>query len=324
MTAKAAKLLSITALALLLGACAAQLEPVQTGDALSPCHVVYDASSSRTRLYIYEQTATGWVEHVGPGTGALADPVREIRGKTISDAGAVTDEIVAALDDIRRDGPLNRNGKPDWPAFDWKKLCRIDTAAVYATAGMRLAEQSDADASELHFGVADMGGASVQLAFPCPRCEAARPVRVKGGIVPVYSHSFLGWGQDEAWNKFRPLPACERGIGQQYPDWKITDCADHIGVSSDATAEIKELVSNMDGLRWYLLGAFYYVQDTDIEQFCRVGADSGFEPETSCFRAVYLQRVLRTLGVPGASEHSSVDWALGAVVCTATRCLEVD
>ena len=68
--------------------------------------------------------------------------------------------------------------------------------------------------------------------------------------------------------------------------------------------------------------AFRYMKRSDIDQFCRKGIDSGYQQESSCFRAVYLQEVLTYLGLPEDTETTDADWTLGAVVCTATRCLE--
>ena len=94
---------------------------------------------------------------------------------------------------------------------------------------------------------------------------------------------------------------------------------------SEAAAEVMRSVGKQHGLRWFLSGAFRYMKDTDIDQFCRLGVDSGFEPESSCFRAIYLQEeVISGLGLPGNAETTDVDWTLGAVVCTATQCLEVN
>ena len=281
----------------------------------------------------------------------------------MADAGAVVDAIVATLDEVRSDGPISRKGEPEWSGFDWKERCHIETVAVYATAGMRLAQQQNAGASavlwemlndrlssalgmevtartltgyeeavfawlavregldEGDFGVAEMGGASVQIAFPCAECETARQVRVKGHIVPLYADSFLGWGQDEAWEKLGPLPACERGVGLQNPNWQIADCATGTGMVLADAIEFRRYVDNAQDLRWYLSGAFRYMRDTDIDHFCRKGLDSGFQPDTSCFRAIYLQNVLNALRVPMKSAHSTADWPLGAVICTATQCL---
>jgi hypothetical protein len=361
-----ALVLSLVILFIFPVACKNHRGQLASKEQVSPCYVVYDAGSKGTRLYIYQLQASQWIEHQGPRSSALADPVREIRDKTMSDAGVVVDDIVSLLDEIRVDGPLNKKGEPKWPGFDWQQACRIDAVSVYATAGMRLAEQEDAEASakiwqrlndslserfdamvttrtlsgfeeglyawlamreqqeDGGFGIAEMGGASIQVTFPCSGCETSRPVKVKGGIEEIFSYSFLGWGQDEAWKKFGALPACARGAGKNIPGWQVQDCAVGMSEFSDAAREVEVMVEGVeDDLRWYLSDAFRYMQDSDIDEFCRMGTDSGYEPVSSCFRAVYLRNVITTMGLPLKSESTDINWALGAVVCTTTRCLEV-
>ena len=350
---------------LFLGACTRQVEPEPVKAALSGCHIIYDAGSKGTRLFVYQRTDTGWLKHGGPKVGALADPVRAIRGKTMADAGAVVDDIVTALESIRFDGPRNNKGKPKWPAFDWREQCSVTAVSVYATAGMRLAEQKDPSGSEVlwnllnqrlgaavgmdvttrtlsgfeeglfawlatresqdddNFGVAEMGGASMQITFPCPQCDTARQVRVRNHLMPLYSYSFLGWGQDQAWNRFGSSEACKRGVGIDNPDWKITDCSIGMEGFSKVAADTGKNIRLAETGRWYLSDAFRYMKDDDIERYCRQGIDSGFEPVSSCFRAVYLRDVLVSLGLPVDAKPSDVDWTLGAVVCTDTQCLKV-
>jgi len=349
---------------LFLGACTRQVEPDPKVAELSDCHIIYDAGSKRTRLYVYQQTDLGWLKHSGPKVGALADPVRNNRGKTMADAGTVVDDIVAALESLRSHGPVNKKGEPKWPAFDWRDQCNVKTVSVYATAGMRLAEQIAPPGSEAlwellnqrlavavgmdvatrtlsgfeeglfawlatresqdddSFGVAEMGGASIQISFPCSQCETARQVKVKDRQVMIYSFSFLGWGQDEAWKKFGSSKACERGVGIENPEWKLEDCSVGMQGFSDAAVDPRKNIRSAEVPRWYLSDAFRYMNDDDIEWFCRKGIDSGFEPLSSCFRAVYLRNVLEALGLPANAKTSDVDWTLGAVVCNATQCLE--
>ncbi len=351
-------------LALSAGGCRTASERQQAHVVVPACIIIYDAGSSKTRMFVYQQTGSGWLQHTGPATDALADPIRGNRGKTMADADTVIDALLDTLSDLRSDGPLNKNGKPQWQAFDWQQHCRVETAAVYGTAGMRIAEQQNAEASgrfwkmlnarlaetlgvpvitrtlseyeeglyawlalgesqaDANFGIAEMGGASIQVAFPCGTCEGARKVRVKGRTMKVFGHSFLGWGQDEAWNRFGHVPACKRGAGVGNPGWRIEDCGAAMAGFAHAAAEVKGYIKKADGLRWRLTDAFRYMRDSDIENFCKKGVDSGFEPESSCFRAIYLQNVIKDLALPPDSEKSDVNWTLGAVVCTATHCLE--
>ena len=228
--------LSLMLSLVLITACTTTVERVQSDSDAAACHIVYDAGSSATRLFVYQKTATGWFKHKGPETDALADPVRRNRGKSMSDANTVITDMLIGLDNMRGDGPPDKNGELEWAAFNWRKHCNIESAAVYATAGMRLAEKQDARNSALlwkklnsrlseklgirvttrtlteyeeglyswlalrelradgDFGVAEMGGASLQVTFPCPFCETATQVRVKDQIVAVYGHSFSGLG----------------------------------------------------------------------------------------------------------------------------------
>lgn len=356
--------LPLILLIVLMSACSTTVEKAQPREDVSDCYIVYDAGSSATRLFIYQKTATGWLQHKGPKTGALSDPIRRTRGKSMSDANNLISDVLIALDNMSRTGPPDNNDEPQWTAFDWQKQCNTKAAAVYATAGMRLAEKQDARNSALlwsklnnrlseklgvnvttrtltqyeeglyawlalrelredeNFGVAEMGGVSLQVTFPCPHCETAPKVRVKDQIVPVFGHSFLGWGQDEAWRKFGAGPACSWGAALKVPDWKVTDCEVAMLGFEDVAADVSGMVKDSDKLHWYLTSAFSYMQNTDINNFCRKRINSGFEPESSCFRAIYLENVLDTLALPVDYELSDVNWTLGAVVCTATQCLE--
>lgn len=369
---------------LLLAACAAHppaAAPGARADALHDCRVVYDAGSSGTRLYVYEWRDGDWLEHEGPKVSALADPVREIRGRTHADIDAVAAEVVSALERLRADGPADDHGRRAWAGFDWPARCHVLSAAVYATAGMRLAEQEDREQSRalwssLHaklraqvgagvpvatrtltgyeeglyawlavrherqrddFGIAEIGGASAQVAFPCVRCgeddDAVRTVLVGGVPRRFYSYSFLGLGGDEAPRALGMPAACAYGIGAAQPGWKKNQCADRIPVAGEhgmrdpynyaggQRGTFRDIPAALaDASTWFLTGAFNYFDEGLIDSCC-VDRGQCFNPATSCFRNVYFDKFLQVLAIPPASPRSDTHWTQGAVLCAREDCL---
>lgn len=346
------------------------------------CQFIYDAGSSGTRLYLYIKEGGQWVEHIGPRTQALADPIRQIRGKIHADIDAVSSEVVAQLDRLTTTGPLDSKGTPEWSAFDWQARCRVTDVMVLATAGMRIAEQENAERSrelwaalnrklqtrlgqqvkvtsrtltgyeeglfawlavrqkrsDNRFGIAEMGGASTQITFPCEGCspadDAVRTVLVKGYPVRMFSYSFLGLGQDEA-PKTLGLPAtCANGVGQQLPGWKPRDCGDKIELATatglrdpynfspsgqrGTSREIPTGAANVND--WVLTGAFNYLKPTAIANYCET-AQARTVPPTLCFTAVYLDKYLNALSIANTSTKMDVAWTLGAALCSESQCL---
>lgn len=341
------------------------------------CRAVLDAGSSGTRLYMYEDVNGAWVEHEGPKVEALADPIRGIRGKKWADIVPTGFAIASTLEQMKKDGPLNAKGKPAWKGFDWAQACTLRSVSVYATAGMRLAEQEHPRESGLawgmvkgliknrvpaevqvqtktlsgfeeglfawmslnasgkggDFGLAEMGGASSQITFPCADCADAQTVKIGGAPVKMFSYSFLGLGGDEAVNTLKMQPVCAFGIGKTDPAWNQQRCADTIAFTSAAgitdpynygpqgRGTHKKLPEQMSKVgKWYATGAFNYLSDKDIDNCCMQGADSCFQPQTSCFRNVYFRKYLKELGI-NAYEKSGSSWTLGAVVCDQTNCV---
>jgi len=349
--------------------------------AVSDCHAVFDAGSSGTRLYLYQENGGQWLTHEGPKVGALADPVREIRGKRWNDANAVTDEVVTALAALRQDGPADDDGKLEWSGFDWQQHCALRSVSVYATAGMRIAEQENrqrsaalwqmlnhklvaevgpgvkvdtrtisgfeeglyawlalrAERDSNNYGIAEMGGASTQVTFPCKDCDdsdnAVRTVLVEGTPVKIYSYSFLGLGQDEAPKTLGFPASCAYKIGSHEPDWKPESCsariplADRKGIKDPYNYRgAHKGTHNTPPLNrgqqqnWVLTGAFSYMSPSDIETCCVTGG-SCYNQQSSCFTAIYRLKYLDTLTIPANSVKADVSWTAGANLCGATDCL---
>jgi hypothetical protein len=360
--------------------------PITGAAPSTECQIVYDAGSSGTRLFIYALQDGRWVEHPGPKSAALADPVRQIRGRSHADIPGMTTDVVAQLDRIRSAGPSESGGKPQWQAFDWMAHCRVTDAMVLATAGMRIAEQEDPvrsrqlwaglraqlqarlgrnvrvsartltgfeegffawlavreERADHRFGIVEMGGASSQVTFPCARCDpaddAVRTVRVKGLPLQIYSYSFLGLGQDEAPRTLGMAESCAYGVGLSASSWQRADCEGRIDLGT-ATA-MKDPYNHSlpaqagqprgtsrqvptrqsDASDWVLTGAFIYASP-DAVATCCLHQGACYHAQTSCFRAVYLDKFLATLGIPVQSAKADVSWTEGVVLCAASRCL---
>lgn len=375
----------IAGLLLLLGSLSGYAAETSTA---AVCYVVFDAGSSGTRLYVYErQEERQWLEHAGPKVSALADPVRQIRGKTHADVDAVTSEVVDALDKIKQDGSPDKQNKPAWLAFDWASKCRLQGAYVYATAGMRLAEQENREQSALlwgnlkrklqdkvgvgvavsartltgyeeglyawlsvreqkqhnRFGIAEMGGASAQVTFPCPKCrtkdDAVKTVMVAGKPLRMYSYSFLGLGMDEApktigHNSIVSGGVCEYGAALSHANWKKADCAHAISIADakgirdpfnyrgntlGTTRQVPLRKAAVDD--WFLTGVFTHMNASELNTCCQSKGQC-FNEATSCFRSVYLGQYLHDLNLPKTAQKADASWTLGAVLCGATQCLQ--
>lgn len=340
------------------------------------CRIIFDAGSSGTRLYIYEK-GTGvdtWIEHEGPKVEALADPVREIRGKKWSNMEEVVQTVPKALD-------LIKTTSPNWKAFDWEKNCTITSASVLATAGMRMAEQQEPEKSRIlwnnvkkalsqkignnvpvyartltgfeeglyawlsvyqlrkgqpNFGIAEMGGASAQVAFSCNNCPGSRKIFIGGGqAINIFSYSFLGLGGDVASEIFGVTPECAYAAGASTPKWNGKMCAETINLKT--SSGIKDPFNFNHGkkgtsvniplekskkLDWYLTGALSLLGSAlSVEKCCMTKGDC-YEPRTACFRSVYFQKFLDELGISLSSKKASSSWTLGATICEENNCLK--
>jgi hypothetical protein len=187
-----------------------------------------------------------------------------------------------------------------------------------------------------------MGGASTQVTFPCAGCDpsddAVRMVQVEGRPLQIYSYSFLGLGQDEAPRTLGMADACAYGAALRFSGWQRADCAGRIELSG-ATG-IKDPYNHglpahqgqprgtsrqvptrqAEAHDWVLTGAFTHIGPDDVGTCC-MHQGACYAAQTSCFRAVYFEKLLATLGIPLQSTQAEVSWTAGAVQCAASNCL---
>lgn len=361
-----------TATMLVVSGCAQSGPPISAKQPLPECQIIYDAGSGGTDIFVY---VAGELKHEKENGPALAED-----GK-VNSSDTLEDDIVGFVYKI--DG------------FSWKRDCsKVGFVKLYATAGMRRAEQDDPNASQdlwknlikklqqeypnasidartitgfeeglfdwltIHadekrtdFGVAAMGGASAQVAFPCSGCPTAQKIYVGNQIIEFYSRSFLGLGGRQLPGSLRPrVPdACEWGVGEKIPGWQPQNCASQLSQylkptitdphNKAATASTVAIVSQNSGhlKDWFLTGNSFRFLDTndnnrtDIQNCCEIkGNGRGVEPELcydndkSCFLAVFKHQYLSVLGIDPSSKSvkkTATNWTKGAVICAMTDCL---
>lgn len=372
------KTIKLVLLTLLLISPFAMSKEIKKGAA---CYAIYDAGSSGTRLTIYKQKKSGFKKHKGPKSSALADPIRQNRGKTMADMSVVVDELISGLDKIKKTGPLKK-GKAKWKAFNWEHKCNTFSVRVYATAGMRIAEQENSKDSKkmwalltkklkkrvgkdvpviartltgyeeglyawlavkskenkTNFGIVEMGGASVQITLPCATCDIhdhnVNWVHVNGNKKKIYSYSFLGLGRYEASKTLGLSANCANGIGEHNKKWTEALCANDILIKKGNAfkAPYNYQAHKKNALEilpqeaiyqttWFLTGAFKHLKKGNVQKYCGEKVDV-HTPATSCFIAVYLNKLLQQLNIAQDAPKSKAKWTLGAAICSSTHCLK--
>lgn len=329
----------------LLILCFVTLAHGQILGAKSPCHVIFDAGSSGTRLYIYQEKNNQWITHKGPKTVALADPIRQIQGKTWADRYTVVNAIIATLDTEKHD-------------FNWPELCQVKSASINGTAGMRLAEQAYPNKSKalwglLHqaltkrfppgttiktqtitgfeegvyqylglqsqldkdnFGVIEVGGASLQVIYPCPQCHNATTIQLNNNkTVTLYGDSFLGLGIHEAYKLFGQSDACQTNEKKDVTQQAIQACGKTLMATLNHEAlpdpynfrsgkqnkSVKIIIPHSPNIEWYIRK----------------------NKSLSTFKTAYSNYINQTVSQGKAKPRSYSNWTKGYAICESHHCL---
>ena len=339
----------LTIAVLLLAGCATS--SVSRADDQVECQAIFDAGSTKTRLWIYYKDGNAWKGEKIQESAALAN----LKTRTVNSQAAT--EIVAALEQFKK-------------AIDKSKCDSISTIKVLATAGMRLAEEHDdessdfwqnlynalvlandkatvttqtitgyeegiyawlaaldrrkkADPLDIKFGVAEMGGVSSQVVFPCPKCANTRKIYAgTGNETELFVHSFLRLGTTQLPKSLGLRPAfprkCRWGAGVK-SRWDTKQCAEPIKLGlfvsetkdEKITYQIKDPhlgkffpvpdASHVEA--WYLAGSFQYLDariNGDIHSCCEHKRDKSrgcHNEEQSCFIANYRPIFLGAIGI---------------------------
>jgi hypothetical protein len=193
------------------------------------------------------------------------------------------------------------------------------------------------------FGFVELGGASVQVAFPCSKnCPDGRVVKVAGKKMKIFNHSFLNLGTNKASQAlgYPDLPdSCKHAAGKN-KGWKKETCRDLIssklvqpgGKIWDPTPKTFIKIQDHSHVgKWSLAGSFAYMDsgnNEDVQNCCVDGLKderSCYEWKNSCFVAIYRPALLNALKIDHTDAKSvykaATNWTLGALICAETNCL---
>ena len=378
----------LTIAVLLLAGCATNSS--SKDDDQVECQAIFDAGSTGTRLWIYYKDGNGWKGQLIEKGPALANlETRTVNHAEVNKVVKLLTDFKKTMDESKCDSistikvlataGMRLAEKHDNTSSDfWQKLYDavdpIDANDVKATVTTQtitgyeegiyawlaaLDRRKKADPLDIKFGVAEMGGVSSQVVFPCPKCANTRKIYAgTGNETELFVHSFLRLGTTQIPDSlgFQPTfpAACNWGAGLQ-PGWKKGHCVSLIEprllVSQKSgkktTYQIKDpdlgkLIPIPDASHvnnWYLAGSFGHMDpkiNGDVHNCCehqREKFRGCFDETRSCFVAIYRPLFLEAVGIKDKDLEKfgkgnarvkrmwkDASWTKGALICEATSC----
>lgn len=358
----------------------------------SLCDIYIDAGSTGSRLFLFERNEYGpnvpAILHAGPEVRymGISDPITETNGRTMGDLKKIISSIVSLPQDLL-------SGGSNFKAFNWMANCNVQKVKVWATAGMRLAEQISTENAktlwtglksameeyfankykgnkkkkqnvvlpeievrtitgteegifawlnilrrrkgDYNFGILEMGGASMQITFPCQGCAKTIKVEYKSGnFIELYSYSFLGFGMNTAIQRYYDRQLCS-AVQNINPSLVMTNCMQALKIEKNGMLidPLNYGISNLQNnpvsiplnepmkkkLSWFLIGEFSKVSKKP--QLCCNGTTRACSGMYSCFSSVFQKKILDTLGIKSGKRMSD-SWLWGAYYCDRLNCIK--
>ena len=267
----------------------------------SQCVAVVDAGSSGSRVHVYQivnndSTSQSdiielWSHKIRPGFASLdpsASTIQSYMNALLTETPNTEIPIYFYATAGMRLIPDAAQGKyyaalnkwfdksPNWNLIDAKTISGKEEA-IYGWLSVNQQLDKDQKANHQLAGVLDMGGASVQIAFPISEDttideEDLATVTLNGKEVRLFVHSFLGLGQNifsyqflDAKNCFSnqyPLPNGESGLGN--PDVCQRSVTNLINSVHEVNLKVQPVLQQNQPEKWFAMGGVEFLINDPI------------------------------------------------------------